>query len=111
MKTAGVCSSIILMLVVLALAGPLEGAAEPAAVVVPAQPDIRELYARAPNLTVEGLCEGVKTVRISDRFLIPNPDGKTYDLLQIYFKDYGGPNTIPPRTPSHSTPSSACRHT
>lgn len=26
--------------------------------------------------------------------MVPNPDGKTYDRLQIYFKRYGGPNTI-----------------
>ncbi len=95
-KTASLCPSIALILVGLSLAGPLDGAAEPAAVAVPvpAQSDLKALYARAPNLTVERLCEGVKTVRISDRFLIPNPDGKTYDLLQLYFKDYGGPNTI-----------------
>ncbi len=58
------------------------------------QPDLKALYAQAPNLTVETLCAPVKTITPGGHYLVPNPDGQSYDLLQIYFKQYGGPNAI-----------------
>jgi hypothetical protein len=58
------------------------------------QPDLKALRAAAPQLTVESLSEPVKTVSLSGHYFVPNPDGKTVDLVQIFFKQYGGPNTI-----------------
>lgn len=48
----------------------------------------------APRFQTEDLCEPVKSVREGMLLWAPNPDGKTWDLLQIYFPQYGGPNTI-----------------
>lgn len=48
----------------------------------------------APQLETEDLCEPVKSVREGMLLWAPNPDGATWDLLQIYFPQYGGPNTI-----------------
>ncbi|MGD8237425.1 MAG: hypothetical protein PVH68_02630, partial [Armatimonadota bacterium] len=48
----------------------------------------------APRLETEDLCEPVKSVRQGKLLWAPNPDGKTWDVLQIYFPRYGGPNTI-----------------
>jgi len=48
----------------------------------------------APRLQTEDLCEPVKSVREGMLLWAPNPDGETWDLLQIYFPQYGGPNTI-----------------
>ena len=48
----------------------------------------------APRLETEDLCEPVKSVREGMLLWAPNPDGKSWDLLQIYFPQYGGPNTI-----------------
>ncbi|MCU0871075.1 MAG: hypothetical protein MUE50_01900 [Pirellulaceae bacterium] len=47
-----------------------------------------------PRMETEDLCEPVKSVREGMLLWAPNPDGKTWDLLQIYFPQYGGPNTI-----------------
>ena len=48
----------------------------------------------APSLVVEELCEPVKSIRQGMLLWAPNPDGETWDILQIYFPRYGGPNTI-----------------
>ncbi len=48
----------------------------------------------APKLETEDLCEPVRSVRDGMLLRVPNPDGKSWDLLQIYFPQYGGPNTI-----------------
>jgi len=58
------------------------------------QPDLAKAAAAAPKLAVEDLGVGVQSSRMGKLLMAPNPDGKTYDLLQIYFKEYGGPNTI-----------------
>ena len=52
----------------------------------------------APKREVENLLEPVKTTRYDgDRNLIwaPNPDGKTWDVIPIYFNSYGGTVTLP----------------
>lgn len=49
---------------------------------------------KAPILETENLCEPVKSTRVGMLLMAPNPDNKTWDLLQIYFPEYGGPNTI-----------------
>ncbi|MBE0534587.1 MAG: hypothetical protein IH624_02880 [Phycisphaerae bacterium] len=61
---------------------------------VRSMPDLRALLASAPKLTVEAISEPVKTVTVGQRYFVPNPDSKTWDLVQVYFKQYGGPNTL-----------------
>jgi len=56
--------------------------------------DLPKLLAAAPQLSTEELCHPVRTIREGMLLWCPNPDEKTYDLLQIYFPQYGGPNTI-----------------
>lgn len=56
--------------------------------------DLAAQLAAAPQLQTEDLGEPVKSVRQGMLLSAPNPDGKTWDLLQIYFPKYGGPNTI-----------------
>jgi hypothetical protein len=58
------------------------------------QPNFAELAAKAPALDEESVGAPVRSARLSGTYLAPNPDGKTWDLVQIYFKQYGGPNTI-----------------
>ncbi len=72
------------------LAGGLLGAAAPWA--AKEQPDVAALVAKAEPLKVEELGVPVTSVRRGE--LVPNPDGKTYDFLQWYFKGYGGPTTV-----------------
>lgn len=59
-----------------------------------AEPDVVSPIRSARRLDTEELCEPVKSVREGLLLWAPNPDGKTWDLLQIYFPEYGGPNTI-----------------
>ncbi|MBM4039300.1 MAG: hypothetical protein FJ290_12370, partial [Planctomycetes bacterium] len=58
------------------------------------QPDLAALVAKAEPLKVEELGVPVTSVRRGELMLVPNPDGKTYDFLQWYFKGYGGPTTV-----------------
>ncbi len=58
------------------------------------QDHLDELIANAPVLKTEALCEPILTVRLGNTFVAPNPDGKTWKVLQIYFPQYGGPNTL-----------------
>jgi len=58
------------------------------------QPDLQDRIAKAPELKVEDLGVPVNSVRLGMLLWAPNPDAKTWDLLQIYFPRYGGPNTI-----------------
>ncbi len=48
----------------------------------------------APRLAVEELGIPVRSVRQGMLLWALNPDKQTWDLLQIYFPAYGGPNTI-----------------
>ncbi|HUT35900.1 MAG TPA: hypothetical protein VNE39_20600 [Planctomycetota bacterium] len=58
------------------------------------QPDLKSLVERAKALAVEELGVPVTSVRRGELMLVPNPDGKTHDFLQWYFKGYGGPTTV-----------------
>lgn len=58
------------------------------------QPDLEERLQAAQPLPVEDVCVPVKSVRVGETMLVPNPDGKTYDILQWYFKGYGGPTSV-----------------
>jgi len=58
------------------------------------QPDLRERIEKAPVLRVEELGVPVTSVRQGELMWVPNPDSKTCDFLQWYFRDYGGPTTV-----------------
>lgn len=57
------------------------------------QPDLAEQLANAPELEVESLGVPVRSTRVGAMYLVPNPDGRSYDILQWYFKGYSGPTT------------------
>ena len=50
--------------------------------------------AKAPALSVENLGTPVKSVQRGELMRAANPDGKTVDLLQWYFRGYGGPTAV-----------------
>lgn len=58
------------------------------------QPDLAKELAAAPVATIENLGQPVKSVSIGDTMLAPNPDGKTYDILQWYYRNYDGPTFV-----------------
>lgn len=55
------------------------------------QPDLADRLAAAPPLATESLGPAVRTVRVGESMLVPNPDRETWDILQWYFKGYSGP--------------------
>jgi hypothetical protein len=57
-------------------------------------PNLAAALAAARPLETEDLCEPVNSVRQGMLLWAPNLDGRSWDLLQIYFPKYGGPNTI-----------------
>src|SRR5690606_24647753 len=59
-----------------------------------AQPNLAEALAAAPALAGELIESPVKTIQPSATHLVPNPDGQSYDILQFYFRAYGGPNAF-----------------
>ena len=64
----------------------------------PARQNVQTAINATPKRRVENVLEPVRTIRYDgDGNLIwaPNPDGKTWDVIPIYFKGYGGPNTLP----------------
>jgi len=52
------------------------------------EPDLKERLARASELKPELLAAPARGVTSWVFHLVPNPDGKTYDALQWYFKSY-----------------------
>src|SRR6059036_970831 len=56
------------------------------------QPDLKQALEQAPLLKSESLGEPARGVNVWERWFVPNPDGKSWDLLQIYFKEYYGPH-------------------
>jgi len=58
------------------------------------QPELREALERASVLQTESLGEPARGVNVWERWLVPNPDGKSWDVLQIYFKEYYGPTWL-----------------
>jgi hypothetical protein len=58
------------------------------------QPDLKQALEAAPVLRTESLGEPARGVNVWERWLVPNPDGKSWDLLQIYFKEYYGPTWL-----------------
>jgi hypothetical protein len=84
MRTASALLALALLDIAFGCAGNLAGA----------ESDWEARFKKAPTLETEDLCAPVKSVRDGMLLRVPNPDGKTWDLLQIYFPQYGGPNTI-----------------
>jgi hypothetical protein len=58
------------------------------------QPDLKAQLAAAPALTIEDLAAPARMVTNYPTHLVPNPDGKTWDVLQWYFKGYSGPTWL-----------------
>jgi len=61
---------------------------------LPAGEALKKQLASARWLAVEELSPPVRTTRQGMLLKAPNRDGKTWDLVQIYFPRYGGPNTL-----------------
>src|SRR5262245_6629805 len=68
------------------------GAAEPSKAVE--QPELKHTLEKAPILRTESLGEPARGVNVWERWSVPNPDGQSWDLLQIYFKEYYGPTWL-----------------
>jgi len=59
------------------------------------QPDLARRVADAPELAAESVCVPVRATRREPRlFWVPNPDGRTWDVIQVYFACYKGPTTL-----------------
>ena len=58
------------------------------------QPELKEALERASTLRTEFLGEPARGVNVWERWFVPNPDGQSWDLLQIYFKEYYGPTWL-----------------
>jgi hypothetical protein len=58
------------------------------------QPELEQALEQAPLLQTESLGEPARGVNVWERWFVPNPDGKTWDVLQWYFKDYWGPTWL-----------------
>ena len=58
------------------------------------QPELQQALERAPVLQPESLGEPARGVNSWENWLVPNPDGKSWDALQIYFKEYRGPTWL-----------------
>ena len=58
------------------------------------QPNLRQELENAPILKTESLGEPARGVNVWERWFVPNHDGKSWDLLQIYFKEYYGPTWL-----------------
>lgn len=48
----------------------------------------------APLVAVDRVVEPIKTIITNGLYMVPNADHQSWDLLQVYFKTYGGPNEI-----------------
>lgn len=56
--------------------------------------ELKDELANAPELPAHEGEAPVRTVRMGMMYWVVHPDGQSYDLLQVYFPSYGGPNTI-----------------
>ena len=55
------------------------------------QPDLEQALESARVLQTESLGEPARGVNVWERWMVPNMDGKSWDVLQIYFKARGTP--------------------
>ena len=58
------------------------------------QPELKQALENAPVLQTESLGEPARGVNVWERWMVPNLDGKSWDVLQIYFKEYYGPTWL-----------------
>ena len=58
------------------------------------QPELKQALEKAPLLETESLGEPARGVNVWERWMVPNPDGQSWDVLQIYFKEYYGPTWL-----------------
>ena len=58
------------------------------------EPDLKARLAAAAPLPTEDLGVPVTATQCGELMMVPNPDGKTYDLLQWYWPHYGGPTEV-----------------
>jgi hypothetical protein len=58
------------------------------------QPELKQALERAPLLRTESLGEPARGVNVWERWMVPNRNGATWDLLQVYFKEYYGPTWL-----------------
>src|SRR5437870_3111556 len=58
------------------------------------QPELRQALEQAHVLKTESLGEPAHGVNVWEHWMVPNPDGKTWDVLQLYFKEYYGPTWL-----------------
>jgi len=58
------------------------------------QPGLKESLEKAPTLPVESLGEPARGVNVWEHWMVPNPDGQSWDVLQVYFKEYYGPTWL-----------------
>lgn len=61
---------------------------------VTGQPELKQDLEQAPKLQTESMGEPARGVNVWERWMVPNADGKSWDLLQIYFKEYYGPTWL-----------------
>ena len=57
-------------------------------------PALKAQVEKAKMLAVEKVCAPMQTTRIYRPILVPNPDGKTYDVIIRYLETYWGPHTV-----------------
>jgi hypothetical protein len=58
------------------------------------QPELEQQLAQTPVLRTESLGEPARGVNSWEHWAVPNPDGQTWDELQLYFKEYYGPTWL-----------------
>lgn len=58
------------------------------------QPGLMAALDNAPLLQTKSLGQPARGVNTWEHWAVPNPDGKTWDELQIYFKEYYGPTWL-----------------
>src|SRR5262245_64467664 len=58
------------------------------------QPDLKAALEQAPVLRTESLGDPARGVNVWERWFVPNPDGNSWDVLEVYFKEYYGPTWL-----------------
>ncbi len=91
MYAKNVCWNVVCAAAMLGVGVPA-AAAEPWPAVE--QPELKRELENAPLLKTEALGEPARGVNVWERWMVPNPDGKSWDVLQLYFKEYYGPTWL-----------------
>jgi hypothetical protein len=58
------------------------------------QPALAETFSAAKSLKLEDVCDGPDSCWVGPQYWVPNPDGKTYDLILFYYPKYHGPHEV-----------------